>query len=590
MSLNMECFGLQDLIRYEDETLSFLKTATETGKYIRAYTGFYCNKHYEALQIIVSGRIDSKTGSWETMSTHSHCAGNGMWRCRVIKEITPEDSSDLDMRLLIEPVSGVKSFTVLDVMNADILPSFAPGEIIDLQMIAKARSPLVYANEEAFICDEKQRFRLPLCMQANAEDKNQPVDAGYPLPAAYMNNHYKATGEEDLTAANTDADNLVYLRGKILRRGYYKSVHPKRGDDNVIYPLACSLVNTYYGKIHIMYDIHKLSLEQGRLIQNGNIISTVCTIQGDALSGEYENGYVISKKNNLMAVRYAFSSGRIKRLLPIMADDCDFYSEAMNLTITGKEAITDYLSDRYLHNISQTDHSAFYGSVTRCDAEADDRTREYCVVLSFGNETEHENAQLVFLESNEEGKIRSIVMSEARHYQYRDYRSWIEMEEDCAEKEDRIPATMRKEKILTDFLNHAYEHDTVKAALRSILDTSVVLDNNSKWNYKGAESVMRYLEDLSAAISPDTGYTARPVMVRESEIPEFEAGDDGRILAVALYRKNSASISGLFVMSHVPETGRVNLIKARFGNGFKLDINHMEELDMDYLRWDLRNS
>ncbi len=578
MSLNMECYNLQHMIKDEDSVRSLLLLAAKSGKKILAYSGIYNNKYYECLQIVVGEVINYETKSLEIQSAHTHNTGNSFWKCRVIQEINPKGNGELDMRLLVEPVNGEKCMTVIDVLNADILPSFAPGEIIELQMVAKARSVNFYPDEAAFDQAEGQKASNPMSMDGKREERVMSLGAGFPMPSGYLQNHTVKDGDDRKAIPNTDDDKWVYLRGPMLRKlGYYLCLMPGRGGGMKRVPLAGTCINTYFGKIHIMYNFYGLTSEQQDLIEPGYTVSAVCEIQGDALINEYEEGMVINKKNNLMAVRYALSSGRFARLLPILSENCTLCCEADNETISGSGSIVEYLADKYGHLSVADKMHTLYGVVINSDEEIaennmDRKTGDRCVLFGTSSDADDQYDQYAFLDFDEDEMICGIRISNNRHYRTLIYRSWVEMEEDEMKRKGISLAVLRKERILADYLNRADDHDMVKTVLCSILDCDIELGYGTQ-HYKGMEKVLEFLETTSLAISTDTGFKARPVFISI-------AGEMKK--AVALCSKLEEYVSWYFFLDLNVETGKIEMIRGKRGQEFTHSIDFFEERDIDY--------
>lgn len=442
MSLRMDCFQLEHLIEDEESIRVLLMAAVHEGIPVRAYSGLYFNKWYKNLQIIAGSIIKDEEKSMEIVSSDTHCAGVSVWKCRVIKEITPKDSSELDMRLMVETLSedehGSKSFTVVDVMNADILPSYAPGEIIHLQVIAKADQICFYADEEAFTKAEGRKVKLPVDENGEREEQTLTIATGFPMPTGFMNNHSITTKEEAVAVEFTDEDQWVYLRGKILELSTYSALFAGDGEhEEVKWVLPAIPVETYFGKIEIMFNATWIREEQKEHVAADNIISTVCEIQGDPLIYEYDKGMVIDIKNNMMAVRYAFSSGRMKRLLPILADNCRFYTEAHDKEIIGKEEIVKYLDEKYRYITEDQKCRMFtaYGFVVNDDEEIKQYNLEHkrgdpCITIGVDDGDQKGWSQFAFLEYDAEEKIYGINLTNGDHYQFGEvFQSWVEMDE-----------------------------------------------------------------------------------------------------------------------------------------------------------------
>ena len=305
MSMNMECYDLQHLAADKNTVASLLRRAAETGRRIPAYSGTYSNLHFGAFQLITGGAEKPITKKFEIRTGHVHSAGTGLWQCRVVREMTPAGSDELDMKLLVEPVSGGKSSTVVEVMNADILPSFAPGEIIELQMIAKSLRVRIYDDRNSFVRAEEQREIIP----AGWAEAEQPLREGYPMPLGFLYRGHPETDAFAQAAGAADRESLVYLRGTIGDRIHYSVKLPAEYAGGSVRRLTSCEIETDFGLLEIMLTgLHYYSAQQNRTI------STLCTLQGDAMIGDHDYGMIIDPQHDLMALRYAFSSGRMEQV------------------------------------------------------------------------------------------------------------------------------------------------------------------------------------------------------------------------------------------------------------------------------------
>lgn len=438
MSMNMECFGLEELTQDDDTAMAFLAKAIREGTEIRGYSGIYFNKWYKSLQII-AGAKENEHGKMEAVSFNSHCTGPHVWKCRIKDVITPKDDTELDMRLLVgaldEDDPESEPITVIDVMNADVLPSYAPGEIIELQVIAKAGTISLYPDEEAYAAAESRKVMLPLGENGQKEEIDLTIDEGYPAPILFLKNHLTEAEEEE--GSNYDCseeDKWIGVRGKIDRLCVHYAVFGEKEEEKWMIPSAT--IETPFGKLEILFNVDWLNEEQEKMLETGHIISATCEIQGDALACEHERGMVINQKNNMMAVRYAFSSGKMKRLLPVMADNCRFYTENHQMEITGKDEIVKYLEKKYRVITEEVGcrTDTLYGILKNDDEETKEYGLKYkggesCIAIYMDDKKVRGCSQLIFLEYDEEQKISGLYLSGDSRYRFASYESWVEMNE-----------------------------------------------------------------------------------------------------------------------------------------------------------------
>ena len=61
--------------------------AVHDGTPVRSYTGFYMNKWFKNLQIVVGEVIREEEEALEIVSSNAHCAGMSVWKCRVKEDL-----------------------------------------------------------------------------------------------------------------------------------------------------------------------------------------------------------------------------------------------------------------------------------------------------------------------------------------------------------------------------------------------------------------------------------------------------------------------------------------------------------------------
>ncbi|MBQ6174856.1 MAG: hypothetical protein IJK28_09550 [Clostridia bacterium] len=126
----------------------------QEGKVFPAYTkGYtYINHWFKNLQLSIHIKKPHDGQNAEVVGTSMQISGDKSYRLRVIHTLNSLDPDDpLERRILANCADEDKSLFVLDVVNADILPCWKEDTVITLQMIAKALSLHVYADEQAFV-------------------------------------------------------------------------------------------------------------------------------------------------------------------------------------------------------------------------------------------------------------------------------------------------------------------------------------------------------------------------------------------------------------------------------------------------------
>lgn len=128
------------------------------------------------------------------------------------------------------------------------------------------------------------------------------------------------------------------------------------------------------------------------------------------------------------------------------------------------------------------------------------------------------------------------------------------------------------EQIFSDFLNCNNNHAGATKALISILDDNVIL-NFGHHAYCGVADVLDFLEKTHCAISTDEGFTAHPVIFKDS------TGD--RKKAVALFSKLEPYVSWLFRIRGSIENWKITNIDSERPDNYELFYDIYEEADYD---------
>ena len=101
--------------------------------------------------------------------------------------------------------------------------------------------------------------------------------------------------------------------------------------------------------------------------------------------------------------------------------------------------------------------------------------------------------------------------------------------------------------IMADYLNRAADHIVVGKAFADILADDVVLTYGTQ-TYCGKASVIHFFEETSEAIASEFGFKATPVIICDTEDPEFNFTSNDRYTAVALLSKLETYVSWFFLL------------------------------------------
>ena len=99
--------------------------------------------------------------------------------------------------------------------------------------------------------------------------------------------------------------------------------------------------------------------------------------------------------------------------------------------------------------------------------------------------------------------------------------------------------------ILADYLNRIENHTLIGKVLDDILAEDVVLTYGTQ-TYSGKAAVLGFFEDTSHAISSEFGFRATPVIICNTDDPEYNLSSDKLHTAVALLSKLETYVSWFF--------------------------------------------
>ena len=569
MSMSTDCMDLQYLVENEKASRELLRMAEEKGRQVPAYSGVYCNLHFNSVQVIAGGVMDPETGTLDLRTGHVHNAGTSLWRCRVLRDITPEGSSELDRRLLVEPVSGRKDFTVVDVMNADILPSYAPGEVIEMQTVAKTHKVLFFPDRESCIRSEEEwRMVLP-----RMERTSKPLREGCPIPLGFLSSDAPDKGGKGWIVPAAEKDSLVYLKGTVLSRSWFDVDVPGPYGKEIQKRVFTCKIGTDFGKLQLI-----LRRDQYHLAVAGTTIAAFCTIQGDVMIGDYDYGKIVDPDHDRMVLRDAFSSGRMDRLLPVLSEDCAVFVENGGRAAFGREDVVAYLAGLYEQFRRRGDACSFYGVVDSCAEGKPAIGGSRCVVAGQGGEAEADDALHLSVNCDVAGRIRYLWLRSCRGFRIRKYRSHAEMVEDELVRKGISPAVLKAEKAFADFLNREGPRDAMTDVIASILEEKAVLEYGDL-KIEGMDRVLQYLEGLSGPISSEAGFTVRPVYMSRDPDLDYQGQSADTRQALALISKLEKRAVCYFLLERKGRTGKVTAIRGECGADVTYIIDYYEEWD-----------
>ena len=364
MAQRYECFGLTDLVARPEDAFRLASLAMTGGQRVRGYRGDYYRYFLGDAQVVVRTMGDPDTGEEQLLGMDVQHAEGQPWDCRIIKDITPPDADPLSRRLLVA-AEGTEDTAAVDVICADVLPDFAPGRRLRLQITA------------------------------------------YPLRL-----HYDDEPCSPVVEAQQDT---VLLQGvvKDVRVGEtYMGLEPMTR-------FISATVSTSMGDVELCHVAEMVPEEQKDLVRVGATVSALCQLSGDAAAGEYAGGVVFGEEQDLVLLRDFFLHGGAQRLRTAMHSECRYVNDYAGVTREGADEVAALLRDMETDMAGKW--AVRYGRICSVEQSGDDPPfcppGKRCLLLSPADRPE-QYAALCLIETDSLGRIRRLTLSRDSRYDF----------------------------------------------------------------------------------------------------------------------------------------------------------------------------
>ena len=393
----IEHLGVSFLADTNKKATALFDYIEQEGTAITGYYGIpYLNMHFGNVQLILhTVRKDP-----EIIVFGSHATGNSIWEvCLSGTNIIYSDV--MERRCVVSRASDGGGMAVVNIVNADVLPSFDDGETVKLQMIAFP-SVIDYFKDEAEYA----------AAQPESRNGNKWLLAdGAMMPVGLMRNR---SPEIDAFEMDEDLDDLMLIRGTVKK--LYHGVFELDDEEHNTY-IRC-IIETELGELEIVHTINDVEEEHRDNICIGSIVSGLFILSGDAAIEEYENGFVLDEANNLSILRSTFAGADPERIRYVFAEDATYLTEYNNATYTGRNAIIDRLT--YVMEEPTRKCFAHLATITAV-AEGEEQlpyaVGQRCIVLAY--DSEHDYETIAFIELNGDGRISKLTTSHNTRYRFR---------------------------------------------------------------------------------------------------------------------------------------------------------------------------
>lgn len=388
--------GLGSLIEDDDTVERMIKHTVTVGKPIKGYNGYtYFNHHLGNVQLIATVKEYEDRG--EFLDFNVHTSGNSVWEARVIG-MDVNIGDDCFRRIAVTNPDG-KGLAVVNIVNSEVLPSYAEDEIIRLQMIAYPVEIDYYADEEAYAESE-------MCKTANG--RKLCLADGTFFPSGLFS-----------CSDIEDKDERQEMCGYMLIKGTVKHLYVGKinlGEETLDGFVKC-IIDTEFGELEIVHTIDMVKKDMLEYLKIGSAVSALCFLSGDPAIDEYENGYLCNAHNNLAVLRTAFETGNPEYLNDVLSEEVEYYSEESEKHLFGKDEIIKWV--HYVQDTRSKPCTARYATIT--ETEKDGEKTEYeigteCLALSYEKIGQYEN--LAFADFDIEEKIKRIFITKGFGYRF----------------------------------------------------------------------------------------------------------------------------------------------------------------------------
>lgn len=401
MGFFIENMGLDFLTETEERVDALIKTVAAEGE---AVTGYYGNPYFDLhlgnCQLVLDTELNPERTGVNVTDFHTHCDGNTVWELRLNgMDLTPKGAEKTERTVAVSTLSG-EGVAVVNILNADVLPSFMENDTVKLQMVAFATDFHYYKDAEGY----------EISVPADDLGRQFLLEDGVIFPTGMLTNRDPENENADDTAW---MDSIALIRGKV-KHIFWGTV--KLGDEAHNTFLRV-IIGTQFGDLMIVHTPEQVNEDERPNLAVGATFVGACALSGDAAIYEHENGIVRDEKNDLQIMRYTFVKGDAERLRTVLSDDIVYASETSGKVFTGKDDVINRL--KYVRENADVEYFAHMATIIAVDDGEEALpypvgTR--CIVIAVEKPDKYES--VAFLELNEDGNISKINISRNSRYHF----------------------------------------------------------------------------------------------------------------------------------------------------------------------------
>ncbi len=388
----------------EEDFEAIVGMTCRDGKAKVGYYGCpYLNLELGDVQLIARTQSINEKNALEVAGFDTHAVGHAVWEFAVSDmDIDVRGGDKCAKRVMARKSSDHTGMAVVNLVNADVLPSFLEDDVIKAQMIAFSELIHYYKDEDEYAES----------VEESPHGKKFLLGEGNVFPGGFLFNHSLNNPEN---GKDQYSDNMVNIRGRVKSL----SIGKMEFGEESIEAFIRATIDTEFGELEIVHTADQVEKCERDNIRVGAVVYGVFVLSGDVAIYEYNNGIVLDEKNNLALVRYTLQKGDPERLRFALSETAEYVSDASDAIFSGADEIIERF--KYVRK-SNPDTKYFaqmatISSVDDGDGELPYSAGQRCIVLSEDEEDNY--VSIVFVDVNDSGHIQKIHITDEGRYHFK---------------------------------------------------------------------------------------------------------------------------------------------------------------------------
>ena len=365
------------------------------GKVYRGYgNDGFIRKTVNCLDYYMHVKIYDDNSSIVYMEPYFHNSSMDVIKMNVDNPVIDVDHADRNHKTVSGFTEKGSCYVVMNLINADTLPSFVTGTSIEAQVIAYPYGKInVYANENEYC-------------ESVTKSGGIFYHDGSVLPVGYIDRYISPLKDK------SDGVDAVFLRGRI------SAIKKRKSELFFEREYYQASIWTDMGELSIICTDDQISGEDENTLSIGSIISGTFWLEGDAAIYQYEN-YSLQRSDVLALLQNTFELGDPERLRKVLSPDVVFKTISSDEEYKGIDAVIERLN--YVTDNIRSKVFAHIGEIIR-KKDDEDKRKEFgkgtdCVVIAYDNPRYHEG--IAFINRDKNHLISRLTIESSSDYIYK---------------------------------------------------------------------------------------------------------------------------------------------------------------------------